>query len=78
MDFAYSARCDELRETLLAFMEERVYPAEPVHEAQVAEAANPWDATPVMADLKAEARSRGLWNLFHPEERWGAGLSNTD
>ncbi len=59
-------------------MEERVYPAESVNDEQVAAAGNPWDATPVMAELKSEARSRGLWNLFHPEEKWGAGLSNAD
>ncbi len=59
-------------------MDERVYPAETVHEHQVAAADNPWDATPVIEELKTEARSRGLWNLFHPEEEWGAGLSNTD
>lgn len=59
-------------------MDAHVYPAEHVAEEQIAAADNPWDAAPVVADLKAEARSRGLWNLFHPEERWGAGLSNAD
>ncbi|MDN5712730.1 MAG: acyl-CoA dehydrogenase family protein, partial [Brevibacterium aurantiacum] len=27
-------------------------------------------------DLKREAKSRGLWNLFLPYEGWGAGLTN--
>src|SRR5262249_15436626 len=31
---------------------------------------------PVLEELKAEARSRGLWNLFHPHEEWGPGLTN--
>jgi acyl-CoA dehydrogenase len=31
-----------------------------------------------MAALKAEAKSRGLWNLFLPDEEYGAGLSNVD
>ena len=31
-----------------------------------------------MEELKAKARDLGLWNLFHPDERWGAGLSNVD
>ncbi len=78
MDFSYSPRCDELREQLLAFMDEHVYPAEAVNEEQRDAAAHPWDATPILEDLKVEARRRGLWNLFHPEEKWGAGLSNTD
>jgi acyl-CoA dehydrogenase len=85
MDFAYDARTEELRERLLAFMTERVYPAEPVFAEQLAEAASTgreWERPPIMADLKAEARRRGLWNLFlargpHTEHLEGvAGLTN--
>ena len=36
------------------------------------------DLPPVVEELKAEARERGLWNLFLPDERWGAGLSNLE
>ncbi|HEV2452076.1 MAG TPA: acyl-CoA dehydrogenase family protein [Streptosporangiaceae bacterium] len=67
MDFAFDARTEELRERLHEFMADRIYPAEPVHAAQVAEAAaqgRRWQRPPVMAGLKAEARRRGLWNLF--------------
>ena len=79
MDFAYDARTEELRERLLSFMDSHVYPAEKVFTEQVAEAAaagRPWERPAIIDELKAEARSRGLWNLFlahHPE---GAGLSN--
>ena len=31
-----------------------------------------------MEELKEEARSRGLWNLFLPDERFGAGLTNLE
>ena len=67
MDFGYDARTLDLRKQLLTFMEERVYPAEAVFAEQVAAAAEKgqqWERVPVTADLKAEARSRGLWNLF--------------
>ena len=67
MDFAYDDRTQDLRERLLAFMDERVYPAEPVYEEQVEEAEGAgrmWERVPVTAELKAEARRRGLWNLF--------------
>jgi acyl-CoA dehydrogenase len=67
MEFAYDDRTQDLRERVLAFMDEHVYPAEPVAREQ-AEAAvgegRPWERLPVTAELKAEARRRGLWNLF--------------
>ncbi len=79
MDFAYDERTEELRERLLSFMDSHIYPAEKVFTEQVAEdtaAGRPWERPAIIHELKAEARSRGLWNLFlahHPE---GAGLSN--
>jgi acyl-CoA dehydrogenase len=79
VEFAYDGRTQEWRERLLAFMAEHVFPAEPVFAEQTAAAARsgfPWQRPPVVAELKAEARRRGLWNLFlasHPE---GAGLTN--
>ncbi|MET3987293.1 acyl-CoA dehydrogenase family protein [Streptomyces sp. PvR034] len=87
MDFAFDARTEELRERLLAFMHEYVYPAESVAAEQRARLASPWDTPAVFGDLKAEARRQGLWNLFFvegrggdghgaPGERYGAGLTN--
>jgi acyl-CoA dehydrogenase len=67
MDFGYDARTLDLRKRLLAFMDERVYPAEAVFEEQVEAAVrsgHQWERAPVTEELKAEARSRGLWNLF--------------
>ncbi|MBO4165241.1 acyl-CoA dehydrogenase family protein [Micromonospora antibiotica] len=76
MDFGYDERTVELRERLGAFLDECVLPAEPVHAAQVAAAGDPWARPPVLDELKAEARRRGLWNLFLPDPRYGAGLTN--
>ena len=67
MDFAYDDRTQDLRERLSAFMDEQVYPAEPTfrEQAEAAETAGRiWERLPVTAELKAEARRRGLWNLF--------------
>jgi acyl-CoA dehydrogenase len=67
MDFGYDARTEELRGQLLAFMDAFVYPAEKDFAEQVAEAAAAgqiWQRPAVIDELKAEARSRGLWNLF--------------
>jgi acyl-CoA dehydrogenase len=78
MDFGFSPKVEELRERLLDFMDSRVYPAEPVYAEQMGAAANRYSHPPVIEELKAEARSRGLWNLFLPNERWGAGLDNLE
>ena len=67
MDFGFDDRTHELRERLLAFMNEHVYPAEATfgEQAEAAAAAGrQWERVPVTAELKAEARRRGLWNLF--------------
>lgn len=82
MDFAFDARTEELRERLLAFMEEYVYPAEALAAEQRARLASPWDTPAVFGELKAEARRQGLWNLFFvnqhglPDAEYGAGLTN--
>ncbi|MCO5967467.1 acyl-CoA dehydrogenase family protein [Actinoallomurus soli] len=76
MDFAFDQTTIEYRDRLLDFMDSHVHPAEPVYAAQAAELAGTWATPPIIEDLKAEARKRGLWNLFLPHEPYGAGLSN--
>jgi acyl-CoA dehydrogenase len=79
MDFAPSERSLELQERLEAFMDECVYPSEDVYRRQLADAGDPHAYPEVLDELKAEARSRGLWNLFLPHEtEWSEGLSNID
>jgi acyl-CoA dehydrogenase len=81
MEFELSDRCQEMRERLLAFMDEHVYPAESVYHEQIAQSGNPHFHPPVMEELKECARERGLWNLFLPHEPLDGsapGLSNVD
>ncbi|NND02593.1 MAG: acyl-CoA dehydrogenase, partial [Acidimicrobiia bacterium] len=78
MDFAYSARCDELRDKLHSFMDDYVYPAEDAHFAELASSGDPAALTDVLANLKVKAKAVGLWNLFLPDDEWGVGLSNAD
>ena len=78
MDFAYSPKVEELRRNLLDFMDGHVYAAESVYAEQVRASGDPHFYPPVMDDLKKEARSRGLWNLFMPDEQYGAGLTNLE
>ncbi|MEQ6898185.1 acyl-CoA dehydrogenase family protein [Microbacterium sp. KR10-403] len=74
MDFAPDARTREFTERARAFVDERVLPAEPVLEQQLADAPGEWSFRPILRELQAAARAQGLWNLFLPGDE-GAGLS---
>jgi acyl-CoA dehydrogenase len=78
MNFELTDRCQALLERLEGFMEEHVYPAEPVWSEQIRLSGSPHYEAPIMEELKAEARRRGLWNLFLADPQWGPGLSNTE
>src|ERR1700749_2042825 len=77
MDFALDARTQELQQALGEFMDSHVYPAQPIFSEQLGRLADrwAWDSVPGLAELRTEARKRGLWNLFLPGEH-GAGLTN--
>ncbi len=77
MDFEFDARTEELRATMLEFMDDVIYPAEPVFHAQLEDLENrwAWDSLPIIDELRTEARKRDLWNLFLPGEQ-GGGLTN--
>ncbi len=84
MDFEYSDRTKDLLEKLGKFMDEVIYPAESVYEEQLNSAKDRWSLPPVMEECKAEAKKRGLWNMFLPKDRDSGdthgtmGLSNLD
>jgi acyl-CoA dehydrogenase len=72
VEFAYSPKVEDYRERLTDFMESHVYPAEAVYREQMEASGDPDFHPPIIEELKAEARGRGLWNLFLPAE---SGLS---
>jgi acyl-CoA dehydrogenase len=76
--FEISDRAKKYQTELLEFMDSHVYPAEAVYEQQMRESGDPHFQPPVIDELKTEARSRGLWNLFHPHPEWGPGLTNLE
>jgi acyl-CoA dehydrogenase len=80
MDFSLSPKARSYIQRLSAFMQEHVLPAEPEYFAQVRNLPDwrNWKQPPVMETLKAKARAAGLWNLFLPEQEYGAGLSNVE
>jgi acyl-CoA dehydrogenase len=77
MDFARDARTEELIASLQDFQRTHVEPNEAVFHEQLAAQDDKWawDTVPVLGEIRAEARKRGLWNLFLPGEG-GAGLTN--
>jgi len=78
MDFTYSAKVEDLRARVAAFMEAHVYPSEAVYRDQLRAAPSRWTVPPVIEELKAKARAEGLWNLFLPDSELGAGLTNLE
>ncbi|CAN5186461.1 acyl-CoA dehydrogenase family protein [soil metagenome] len=65
MDFTHTDKVKALQDRLGTFVEAHVLP----NEGRRAE---------VIEDLKARARTEGLWNLFLPHSKNGAGLTNLE
>ena len=62
-------------------MDEHVYPAEPLFDAEMEKNrrdGNPWQVTAIIEDLKRKAKAQNLWNLFLPDSEHGAGLTNLE
>jgi acyl-CoA dehydrogenase len=76
--FAFTDKSNRLIDQVREFMREEVFPAEALYEQQVADSGDPHFHPPIMEELKSKARAAGLWNLFLPDEKWGAGLSNLE
>jgi acyl-CoA dehydrogenase len=77
MDFEYSQKTKDLLKRLNAFFDEHIYPNEERFIAEVAEG-DRWQPTKVIEELKGKAKAAGLWNLFLPESKRGAGLTNLE
>jgi len=72
---------DELRplmDDLKRFMADDIYPNEAVYEQQLRSQPELWSEPAIMTELKARAKSRGLWNLFLPSNGHGGKLTNSD
>jgi alkylation response protein AidB-like acyl-CoA dehydrogenase len=80
MDFSLSPKAQDYIQRISTFMQEHVLPAEPEYSAQVQNVPDwrSWKQPAVMETLKAKARAAGLWNLFLPDRKYGAGLTNVE
>jgi acyl-CoA dehydrogenase len=78
MDFAYSKKVNELRKQVSDFMDRYIYPNEETYRDQIAASGNPHHHAEIVDELKSKAKAEGLWNLFLPDEEYGAGLTNLE
>jgi acyl-CoA dehydrogenase len=76
MDFALSPKAEELRARVAAFMNEHVYPAEPIAAEQSHAVHDSGADPPIVVELRKKAKAQGLWNLFLPDHAYGPGLKN--
>ena len=77
MNFDFSPKVQDYRQRLLAFMDEHIYPNEALFRQQISEG-DRWASPQILGELKPKARAEGLWNLFLPDSRYGAGLTNLE
>ena len=77
MVFDFSAKTKDLQKRVAAFMDEYVYPNETRYYEHCL-GPNKWEPVPIIEELKPRARAAGLWNLFLPESKRGAGLTNLE
>jgi acyl-CoA dehydrogenase len=77
MDFEYSPKVKALQKRVGAFMESHVYPNQKRYKDEVA-SGDRWQPVAVIEELKKKARAEELWNLFLPESKRGAGLTNLE
>ncbi len=85
MDFSITERERHWRDRIVAFMDRHVYPSVETYQAQMEGFGHDrWKVIPVLEELKAKAKSEGLWNLFLPpsehdeDDFHGAGLTNLE
>jgi acyl-CoA dehydrogenase len=78
MDFSPTPKVRELQTKVTAFMEEHIYPAESKVAAEIEASGDPHHHPQCIEDLKKRARAAGLWNLFLPDNTYGAGLTNLE
>ena len=58
------------------FIQKEVAHNEVLYEQQSKDKNGTWVIPSIMEEMKAKAKSAGLWNLFLPESENGAGLTN--
>ncbi len=79
MDFNPTPQVESLLERIKEFNEEHVFPVEMELLRALDEEVTvqtPRAYPEGLVELRERAKADGLWNLFMPDERYGAGLTN--
>jgi acyl-CoA dehydrogenase len=78
VDFNYSKKSLDLQEKLLSFFDDHIYPNEEAYDAEIEQSGNSLHIPDLLDELKNKAKDVGLWNLFLPDDEYGAGLTNVE
>ena len=78
MDFNYSEKSLDLQNKLNKFFQDYIYPIEQAYDQEIEESDNSLHIPPILEELKDKAKEVGLWNLFLPDNEYGAGLTNVE
>ena len=78
MDFAYSEKINAFRKQLNDFMDQHIYPNEQTYREQITASGDPHHHAEIIDELKIKAKEQGLWNLFLPDDEYGAGMTNLE
>jgi acyl-CoA dehydrogenase len=78
VDFNYSKKSLDLQEKLNKFFDEHIYPVEKAYDQEIEDSGNSLHIPDILDELKDKAKKIGLWNLFLPDNDYGAGLTNVE
>ena len=78
MDFAPSPRCQTVTDKVTDFIRQRLLPYEMEWLRRQRSQDNPWSELDELAELRAQAKQAGLWNLFLPDDELGGGLTHVE
>jgi len=78
VDFEPSEKSKAVLAQVERFMHEHVFPNERALHAWMEQSPDPHAEPPLLKEIRAKAKALGLWNLFLPDDEYGAGLTNLD
>lgn len=79
MQFEHNEKTQDLINKVDQFMQENLYPVEKDLLDFIDNAVDRWTIPPLLEELKAKAKSQGLWNFFLPDsDEYGYGLNNLE